>query len=188
MENMKSNLIKNAFPPFLIDKVVKKYLDHKFSSSQNQIKDAFDVYYFKLPYIGKLSHHIKNKLPKLCKEFFKENFNIKVVFKSFKIKSYISYEDPIPDGLKSFLVYKFTCASCSSSYIGETCRHFKTRIEEHIKKDNKCHILKHLHYTATCFDSYNSLCFEIIDKTNFKFDVKIKEALYIYWRKPNLNA
>ena len=27
-------------------------------------------------------------------------------------------------------------ASCSSSYIGETCRHSKTRIEKHIKKDN----------------------------------------------------
>ena len=96
--------------------------------------------------------------------------------------------DPIPDDLKSFLVYKFTCASCSSSYIGETCRHFKTRIEEHIKKDNKSHIFKHLHSTTTCFDSYNSLCFKIIDKANSKFDLKIKEALHINWRKPNLNA
>ena len=26
--------------------------------------------------------------------------------------------------MKSFLVYKFTCASCSCNYIGETCRHF----------------------------------------------------------------
>ena len=32
------------------------------------------------------------------------------------------------------------------------------------------------------------LCFEIIDKVNSKFDLKIKEALYINWRKPNLNA
>ena len=32
IENIKSNLIKNAYPPFLIDKVVKKYLDYKFSS------------------------------------------------------------------------------------------------------------------------------------------------------------
>ena len=39
--------------------------------------------------------------------------------------------------MKSFLIYRFSCASCSSSYIGETCHHFKTRIEEHIKKDNK---------------------------------------------------
>ena len=64
---------------------------------------------------------------------------------SFKIKNYFAYKDPIPNDLKSFLVYKFTCASCSSSYIGETCRHFKTRIEEHIKKDNNSHIFKHLH-------------------------------------------
>ena len=34
--NIKSNLIKNAYPPFLIDKVIKKYLDYKFSSNQNQ--------------------------------------------------------------------------------------------------------------------------------------------------------
>ena len=171
-----------------MNKVIKKYLDYKVSSNQNQLKDKSDVYYFKLSYIGNLSHHIKNKLSKLCKEFCKENFNIKLVFSSFKIKSYSSCKDPIPNNLKSFLVYKFTCASCSSSYIGETCRHFKTRIEEHIKKDNKSHIFKHLHFTATCFDSYNSLCLKIIDKANSKFDLKIKEALHINWRKPNLNV
>ena len=62
-----------------------------------------------------------------------------LVFNSFKIKGYFSYKDPISNDLKPFLVYRFTCASCSSSYIGETC-HFKTRIEKDIKKDNKCHI------------------------------------------------
>ena len=138
---------------------------------------------FKLPYIGKLSHHIKNKLSKLCKKFCKENFNIKLAFNSFKMKSYFSYKDPIPDDFKSFVVYKFTCASCSSSYIGETCRHFKTGIEEHIKKDSKSHIFKHLHSTTACFDSYNSLSFKIIDNTNSKFDLKIKEALHINWIK-----
>ena len=116
------------------------------------------------------------------------SFNIKLVFSSFKIKSYFSYKDPIPNDLKSFLVYKFTCASCSFSYIHETCCHFETRIEEHIQKDNKSHIFKHLHSTATCFDFYNSLCFKIIDKANCKFDLKIKEALHINWRKRNLNA
>ena len=188
IENIKSNLIKNAYPPFLIDKVIKKYLHYKFSSDQNQLIDTPDVNYFKLPYIGNLSHHIKNKLSKLCKEFCKENFNIKLVFNSFKIKNYFSYKDLIPNDLKSFLVYQFICASCSSSYIGETCRHFKTRIEEHIKKDNKSHIFKHLHSTATCFDSYNSLCFKIIDKANYKFELNIKEALHINRRKRTTNS
>ena len=157
------SFIKNAYPPFLIKKVIKKYLDYKFSSNQNLLKDKSDVHYFKLPYIGNLSHHIKNKLSKLCKEFCKENFNIKLVFNSFKIKNYFSYKDPIPNNLKSFPIYKFTCTICCSSYIGETGCHFKTRIEEHIKKDNKSHVFKHPHSSATCFDSYKSFCFKIIE-------------------------
>ena len=108
IEIIKSNLIKNAYPPVLINKAIKKNLDCKFSSNQNQLKDKSDVHYFKLPYISNLSHHIKIKLSKLCKEFCKENFNIKLVFDSFKIKNYCSYKDPIPNDLKSFLVHKFT--------------------------------------------------------------------------------
>ena len=57
-----------------------------------------------------------------------------------------------------------------------------------MKKDNKSHIFKHLHAIATCFDSYNSSYFKIIDKAIFKFDLNIKEALHINQRKPNLNA
>ena len=49
IENIKSNLIKNSYRPFLIDKVIKKYLDYKFSSNQYQLKDKSDVHYFKLP-------------------------------------------------------------------------------------------------------------------------------------------
>ena len=47
MENIKNNLIKNAYPPFLIDKVTKKYLDYKLCSNQNQLKDKSDIHYFK---------------------------------------------------------------------------------------------------------------------------------------------
>ena len=46
---------------------------------------------------------------------------MKLVFTSFKTENHFSCKDPIPDDLKSLLVYKFTCASCSCSYIGETC-------------------------------------------------------------------
>ena len=118
-----------------------------------------------LNYSANLSHHIKNKLLKLYKEFCEETFNIRLVLIHSKIK--------IIFHIKTWLHKLFTYASCSSSYIGETCRHFKTRIEEHIKKDNKPHIFKHIHCTATCFDSYNFLCFKIIDKANSKFGLKI---------------
>ena len=58
-------------------------------------------------------------------------------------------------------------------------------VKEHIKNDNKSHIFKHLHSTATCFDSYNSLCVEIIDKANSKFDLKIKKLYVLIAENPN---
>ena len=76
---------------------MKKYPGYQFSSDQNQLKGKSDVLYFKLLYIGNLSHHIKNKLSKLCKDFCKENFSINLVFNSFKIKNHLSYKEPIPN-------------------------------------------------------------------------------------------
>ena len=38
---------------------------------------------------------------------------------------------------------------------------------------------KHLHSTATCFDSYNPLYFKIIHKANSKLELKTKGALHI---------
>ena len=57
-----------------------------------------------------------------------------------------------------------------------------------MKKDNKSHIFKYLHSKATCFDSYNSHSFKITDRANAKFHLKTEKALYIKWRKSNLNA
>ena len=44
-ESIKSSLIKYEYPPFLIDKVIKKYLIYKFCCNQNQLKDTSDIHY-----------------------------------------------------------------------------------------------------------------------------------------------
>ena len=113
---------------------------------------------------------LKKKPSNFCKEFCKENFNIKLLFNSCKVKNCFSNEDSIPDDLKSFLVNKLTSACCSSSYTGENCHHFKTTNHEHIKKDKKSSIFEYLHSFTACFDSYfNSSPFKITDKANSKF-------------------
>ena len=83
IETIKSNRIKNTYLPFLIDEIIKKYLDRNFSSNHKYLKETYVVYYFKLPNIGKLSHHIKNKV---SKEFYIENLNIKLVLIHSKLK------------------------------------------------------------------------------------------------------
>ena len=95
----------------------------------------------------------------------------------------------MPNDLKSFLVYKFTWASCSSSYIGETCRHFKTRS---ISKRITSLIFLNI-YTLPKHALIHIILFVLkslikIRLNSTKFDLKIKEVLHIDWRKPNLNA
>ena len=150
IESIKSSLIENTYPSFLINKVIKNTSIICFLVTKTNQKTHLTIITF--------CYHILINL----------NFNL--VFTSFKIKNYFSYKHPIPDDLESLLVYKFTCASCSSGYIGETCCHLKTRIKEHIIKDKKPHIFKHLHSATACFDSYNSLSFKIIAKANSKVD------------------
>ena len=63
-------LLKKAYPPFLIDKVIKKYHDYKFSRNQNQLKGKSDVHFSILPYISNLSHQIKNEFTKVLQRKF----------------------------------------------------------------------------------------------------------------------
>lgn len=57
------------------------------------------------------------------------------VIKSFMIRNLLSVKDSIPRELRLLVVYKFVCTSCNSSYIGETSRHFSTRVREHLSPD-----------------------------------------------------
>ena len=47
------------------------------------------------------------------------------------------------------------------------------------RKDDKSHIFKHLQSNATCFDSYDSVSFKIINKANSKFNLQIKWDFHI---------
>ena len=109
------------------------------------------------------------------------------MFTSFKISNYFSVKDATPYFLKSFLVYKFVCASCKACYNGETCRQFKTRIDEHIKKDKKFHVFQYLHSKEECLSSFDLNCFSILDSTTAKYQTKLKDGMCIDWEKPNLN-
>ena len=85
--------------------------------------------------------------------------SIKLVFIPFKIKSWFGTKDPIPAGLRSRVIYKFSCAGCSACYIGETNRHFVTRIGEHLAFDKHSRIFKHLRGSENCRSHCSEDCF-----------------------------
>ena len=84
-------------------------------------------------------------------------------------------------------IYKFLRAGCSACYVGETTRHFSTRVREHMLSDRTSHNFKHLqnseHYHTLCSKD----CFSILDHASSTFQLKIQEAIHIQWEKPTLN-
>ena len=72
-------------------------------------------------------------------------------------------QNPVPDGLRSRVVYKFACAGCNACYVGETARHFSKRAREHLASDRASHIFKHLQNSEHCRALRSLDCFHILD-------------------------
>ena len=113
--------------------------------------------------------------------------DIKLVFSSFKIGNLFGVKDPVPDGLRSRVVYKFVCAGCNACYAGETCRHFSTRVREHLVSDRASHIFKHLKDSPHCRALCSEDNFHVLDHASNGFQLKIIEAIHIQKQQPSLN-
>ena len=140
----------------------------------------------KLPYLGRFSTVAQSKIRRLVNRYCND-LDIKLVFTTFKLRNIFSVKDSVPRELRSRVIYKFTCACCNACYIGETGRHFSTRVREHLSSDKSSHIFKHLQSSERCRQSCSADCFEILDSAPTKFQLKLKEAMHINWEKPNLN-
>ena len=142
--------------------------------------------YFKLPYLGIYSKEIQSKIKDLCKSLCKET-KIIISFNVCKIGSFLSTKSKSPPSLQSFVVYRYLCPSCGACYVGETTRHFKIRVDEHLRKDKASHVFKHINENVDCFDKSSTNSFKIIDRASTPFGLKIREAIHVNWLKPTLN-
>ena len=119
----------------VIENVVRKFLNNYFTPDSSQsVARKDNCLYFKLPYIGPFSIITQRRIKKLVNTLCND-MEIKLVFTPFKIKSWFGAKDPIPAGLRSRVIYKFSCAGCSACYIGKTNTHFASRICEHLASD-----------------------------------------------------
>ena len=98
----------------------------------------------------------------------------------------------VPENLQSDLVYEYVCRTCKSYYIGETTRHFHTRVSEHLGisprtgaplLNTKSKIFQHKFDTG---HPINKSDFKIIHSCN-SFNLKTIESIFIHNKQPDLN-
>ena len=79
----------------------------------------------RLPHIGHFSVTAQRSIRKLANWLCKP-IDIRLVFTTFKVRNLFNVKDAVLEGLRTRVVYKFSCASCNACYVGETSRHFST--------------------------------------------------------------
>ena len=120
------------------------------------MKFARTVTKYLLLTLSRLTLNIESKhlTQRYCK-----NLVIKLVFAPYKIKNLFSAKDAIFNLLQSLVVYKFSCAGCSTCYVDETNRHLATCVREHLTSNKNSHIFQHSYGSETCRDLCSENCF-----------------------------
>ena len=136
------------------------------------------------PCKGKFSGITQKIINQILKRFCNNEFNIKIVFFSFKTRLLFGRKDHIPRGLRTLVVYRFTCTSCGACYVRKISQHLDTRINKNLKMDKALHIYKYLMVSEGCRQKCSPDCFSILDQSANISQLKIKEAIHILWEKP----
>ena len=102
--------------------------------------------------------------------FKKFNVNVDFVYTSCKLSSFFSLKDKTPLSLTSKVVYKFTCLrDANMTYIGQTNRPLAVRVEEHLSKNTKTAIKKHINNFTECKKHAFTLHdFQGVEKVSYK--------------------
>ena len=118
--------LNNGYPLSFFDKILASFQ----SSNKFSQNISFEIN-FCIPYLGKESHHVANRLSALIKN--KYNLKISLMYKTFKVVNYFQLKSKTPVALCSNVVYKFSC-SCDTNktYIVLSSRHLITRVREHL--------------------------------------------------------
>ena len=72
-------------------------------------------------------------------------------------------------------------------YAGQTVRHFKTHIQEHLFGDRSSHVFRHLSTSTECREASSAECFKILDTAQTEYESKLKAAMHIRWLNSVLN-
>ena len=114
------------------NRCLRTFLNKIYSKKVQQHTNPKKDLYILLPYLGKLSLSARSILEKTIRDILL-CINLKAVFKiKNRLSSKFTFKDKISKEMHFFLCYEFQRSSCNATYYGETKRHFKVHVSEHM--------------------------------------------------------
>ncbi|CAF3761680.1 unnamed protein product [Rotaria socialis] len=124
---------KNGYPARFVNSIIKRQLNlQKSTAPPTPIETTTDTVVLRVPYFGAESQIYGKRVTAAAAKHYPLK-KIRVVYDvTDRIGRGFQLKDSIADEFKSGVVYEATCSTCNQAYVGQTFRHLKTRIHEHI--------------------------------------------------------
>ena len=194
LDRLRSYFCMNGYSYFSIENFIRNKLNSIFEPTIVKPDVPKQKIFVKIPFMSAHSNKlIKFDLIKLVSKFYPQiDFNI-IFTNDFSIGSFFLFKDKVSPCVKSNIVYKYSCGLCSATYIGESTRHYQTRVSEHrgisprtglhYSKAPKSNIYNHFLETGHDIHSDN---FSVIF-SGCEWEIKLAESIKIHQLKPSLN-
>ena len=196
LNKVKDIFRKNGYPISFIDNCIRTFLNKLHNPKKVVTTVEKKSLLIVLPYLGTISQQTKRSLYKVISKTL-PCCKLNIVYKSScRLSSFFRFKDRPSKDLISGVVYKFSCGSCNTSYIGQTKRHLKVRMSEHMgishltgKRSNRTtgHLTAVQEHTLSCdhFIDYDN--FSVLAHAKNSFMLELKESLFIIRDNPVLN-
>ena len=188
LERAKSVLERNQYPPAFYDPIIAETINNIVAdplppvvatSSDHNTEESTPKSLLFVQYRGKTTEDFAQALRK-------SEAPCNVVFTMRKLKSVLpTLKQAVDKELRGSVVYQLKCPRCSACYVGQTDRHFITRLKEHQSRKTQP-VYRHFQHCRV------KLCLEntefLAATTRNVAYLETLEALWIEDLKPKINT
>ena len=194
LQRLRTFFSANGFNIFSVERKISKKLDCIKNPKPSIPTANKRIVYGKIPFMSCWHNKVFEKTiaSEIINEFF-PHLNLVLIFtNSMSIARMFPFKDVVPKCVRSNVIYIYKCGICNSTYIGETARHYKTRVSEHMgispltgarMAKITSHIYGHFLETGHRVLEKN---FSILYSCN-SYDLQTSESIAIHELNPNIN-
>jgi hypothetical protein len=185
----------NCYPDGLLHSFTKTFLNDSYHPTIPTLTVPKLKFRLSVPFLGSYSRLYKKDLTNTVNKFF-PFVELELIFVNpLKIMTLFKFKDRLQDGMRSNLVYLYTCPRCSrGNYVGCTQRLLKVRVDCHrgvsYRTDNALSRKEHSairEHAIKCKHKLDYSHFKILASTTKKCDLPVLESLLIKQINPSLN-
>ena len=185
LEKAKRILELNQYPPTFYDTIIRETLENIIRAEDKQKIEPSAETTTKSEKIPLIIQYRGKSTEDYARALHKAGAPCTIVMTLRKLKTLLpSLKPPVEKMIKSGVVYKLTCPSCSACYVGQTTRHMQSRYKEHLLRTGPVK-----HHLSLCSTTLTEENVDILQSSaRGESFLLTLEALHIRELKPTINA